>query len=140
MQLVNELLAPHDAHAIDVFCDRQGGRKRYSCVLLEAMPEDWFDTLAETDARSSYRRQREPQLHVHFSVGGDSFPPTALASMTAKYLRERLMSSVNNYWCSRVADLKPTAGYPNDAKRFREKIEPVARELGHVESTWWRQC
>ena len=140
MELVSELLKDFDHCAVEVFCDRQGGRKKYSCVLLESMPDDWFDTLDESPHRSSYRRQRDPELKFHFSVGGDSFPPTALASMTAKYLRERLMSSINEFWCSHVADLKPTAGYPNDAKRFRDQIEPVACRLGHAVQDWWRRC
>ncbi|MCC6508010.1 MAG: hypothetical protein IT423_02810, partial [Pirellulaceae bacterium] len=81
MELVQNMLRDHTAAPVEVFCDRQGGRKKYACVLLEAMPEDWFDTLAEQPLRSSYRRQRAPELKIHFSVGGDSFPPTALASM-----------------------------------------------------------
>lgn len=140
MELVTALLADHAQSAVEVFCDRHGGRKKYSCVLLEAMPDDWFDTLDETPVRSSYRRQRQPELQVHFSVGGDSFPPTALASMTAKYLRERLMSAINQFWCQHVADLRPTAGYPGDARRFRDKIEAVAAQLGHAVEDWWRTC
>lgn len=140
MELVTALLADHADSAVEVFCDRHGGRKKYSCVLLEAMPDEWFDTLDESPARSSYRRQRKPELRVHFSVGGDSFPPTALASMTAKYLRERLMSAINEFWCQHVVDLRPTAGYPGDARRFRDKIEAVAVELGHAVEDWWRTC
>jgi hypothetical protein len=140
MELVTELLSAYANSAVDVFCDRQGGRKKYSCVLLEAMPDEWFDTLDEAPMRSSYRRQRAPHLQFHFTVGGDSFPPTALASMTAKYVRERLMSTINQYWLEHVADLKPTAGYPGDARRFREQIENAATRLGHAVGDWWRVC
>ena len=140
MHVVMNLLAEYQTPAVEVFCDRQGGRKKYSCVLLEAMPDEWFDTLAEQPTRSSYRRQRRPELSFHFSVGGDSFPPTALASMTAKYLRERLMAGINRYWQSHVAELAPTAGYPVDAKRFREQIQSKADELGHCVDQWWRVC
>ncbi len=79
-------------------------------------------------------------MTFHFSVGGDSFAPTALASMTAKYLRERLMAGVNRYWQSHIADLQPTAGYPLDAKRFRSQIESTAAKLGHAVEQWWRVC
>lgn len=140
MELVGHMLCNFAHCGVEVFCDRQGGRKKYACVLLEAMPDDWFDTLDESTQRSSYLRQRDPELKFHFSVGGDSFPPTALASMTAKYLRERLMSAINEFWSGHVVDLKPTAGYPNDAKRFREQIEPVASQLGHALEDWWRVC
>lgn len=140
MHIVMQLLAEYEQQVVEVYCDRQGGRKKYACVLLEAMPDEWFDTLTELPMRSSYRRQRSPELTFHFSVGGDSFPPTALASMTAKYLRERLMAGINGYWQSHVADLAPTAGYPLDAKRFRGCIESKAVELGHGVDQWWRVC
>lgn len=140
MQVVMDLLAYYSNESVEVFCDRQGGRKKYSCVLLEAMPDEWFDTLSEQPLRSSYRRQRSPGLTFHFSVGGDSFAPTALASMTAKYLRERLMAGINRYWQSHIADLQPTAGYPLDAKRFRSQIENTALQLGHAVDQWWRVC
>ena len=140
MHIVMQLLGEYEQQGVEVFCDRQGGRKKYACVLLEAMPDEWFDTLTELPMRSSYRRQRAPELTFHFSVGGDSFPPTALASMTAKYLRERLMAGINGYWQSHVADLAPTAGYPLDAKRFRSCIESKAVELGHDVDQWWRVC
>ena len=140
MHVVMQLLAEYEQQGVEVFCDRQGGRKKYACVLLEAMPDEWFDTLTEQPMRSSYRRQRAPELTFHFSVGGDSFPPTALASMTAKYLRERLMAGINGYWQSHIADLAPTAGYPLDAKRFRSCIESKAVELGHDVDQWWRVC
>ncbi len=140
MHVVMQMLAGYEQQCVEVFCDRQGGRKKYACVLLEAMPDEWFDTLAEQPLRSSYRRLRDPKLTFHFSVGGDSFAPTALASMTAKYLRERLMAGVNGYWQSHIAGLEPTAGYPQDAKRYRACIERKAAELGHAIDQWWRVC
>ncbi|MCA9134862.1 MAG: hypothetical protein KDA45_16955, partial [Planctomycetales bacterium] len=73
-----------------------------------------------------------------FSVGGDRFPPTALASMLAKYLRERLMESWNAFWQLHLPGIKPTAGYPLDARRFRREIEPLARELQLPLELWWR--
>jgi ribonuclease HII len=79
-----------------------------------------------------------PRRDFHFTVGGDSFGPTALASMLAKYLRERLMHSFNAFWQQHVPNLRPTAGYPLDAKRFREQIEATAIRLEIPESVWWR--
>ncbi len=140
LRLVNHLLAEFAEEQVEVFCDRQGGRKHYSSVLLDAMPDEWFQILSEQNDRSSYQRVREPELKVHFTVGGDSFPPTALASMTAKYFRERLMGCINSYWSSHVANLKPTAGYPQDAKRFRMDIAAAAERLGHSIEDWWRTC
>ena len=52
---------------------------------------------------------------------GEEFLPTALASMTAKYLRELSMRAFNEFWCARVPGLRPTAGYPGDAPRFKQR-------------------
>ncbi|MFO1065316.1 MAG: hypothetical protein U0892_15730 [Pirellulales bacterium] len=140
MDLTKELVSSFDGFPVEVFCDRQGGRKKYSSVLMQAMPDEWFDVLGEQDARSSYRRRRDPECLVHFSVGGDSFPATALASMIAKYLRERFMEILNRYWQQHLPNLQPTAGYPTDAKRFREAIASCADALGHSAEQWWRVC
>ncbi len=125
---------------IEVFCDRQGGRKKYLPLLLEIMSPEWFHIIDETPARSSYRSLSTPHKTIHFTVGGDAFPPVGLASMTAKYLRERLMLLINIFWQKHLASLRPTAGYPQDAKRFRAEIEPIADQLGFQPNSWWRIC
>jgi len=127
-----------DPRCIEVFCDRQGGRKNYLPILLDAMPDEWFIETAQSTTRCSYRNTAGPRRDFHFTVGGDSFAPTALASMLAKYLRERLMHSINHFWKQHVPHLKPTAGYPLDAKRFRNEIEAAAKRLELPEACWWR--
>lgn len=138
LRLVAELLEGVDVPA-EVYCDRQGGRKNYMPILLDAMPDAWFSQTNNSDARCSYRSQGVPSRDIHFSVKGDSYPPAGLASMLAKYLRERFMEAFNQYWIQHVPDLKPTAGYPQDAKRFAESIRPIADELGISQSHWWRE-
>ena len=137
LQLVSSFCSDQPL-AVEVFCDRQGGRKNYLPILLEAMPNDWFVETKQTTSRCSYRNTTQPRRDIHFTVGGDSFGPTALASMLAKYLRERLMQSFNAFWQQHVPNLRPTAGYPLDAKRFRAEIEVAARKLELPESIWWR--
>ncbi len=124
--------------ATEVYCDRQGGRKNYLPILMAALPERWFAETQVSAQRSSYHSAAEQPLTVHFSVGGDSFPPTALASMLAKYLRERLMGRLNDYWKRLKPDLQPTAGYPLDARRFRAQIEPLAQREQLPAEQWWR--
>ena len=137
LELVVRLLK-QSARETEVFCDRQGGRKNYLPNLLAAMPDQWFSETAVSNARSSYRSSGESLLDIHFSVGGDSFPPTALASMLAKYLRERLMGLLNEFWQRHLPQLKPTAGYPLDARRFRSEITAIAQSLQMDEADWWR--
>lgn len=127
-----------ELRSVEVFCDRQGGRKNYLPILLDAMPNDWFVETKQTTTRCSYRNTTMPRRDFHFTVGGDSFGPTALASMLAKYLRERLMQSFNAFWRQHLPNLRPTAGYPLDAKRYRAEIESTADKLQLPESVWWR--
>ncbi len=61
-----------------------------------------------------------------------------MASMASKYLRELAMRALNEFWCSRVSDLRPTAGYPQDAKRFKAHIGAVQAELQIDDRVLWR--
>jgi len=139
LAIVSECIEEYAASsgAIECFCDRQGGRKNYLPILLDAMPELWFSELAQAAHRSSYECQ-SPRTKIHFSVGGDRFPPTALASMLAKYLRERYMQAFNAFWLEHCHGIKPTAGYPVDAKRFAGQIGPAAEKLDLPREMWWR--
>ena len=63
----------------------------------------------------------------------------ALASMLCKYLRELCMRQFNRFWEKHVPGLEPTAGYPVDAKRYYEAIQPAMEKLGLVEDQVWRK-
>jgi len=69
---------------------------------------------------------------------GDSVA-VALASMLCKYLREVCMIQFNRFWARHVPGLAPTAGYPNDAKRFYAEIRPAMAKLGLSEDQVWRK-
>jgi hypothetical protein len=73
-----------------------------------------------------------------FQVNGERFMPTALASMTAKYLRELSMRAFNEFWRTHLPDIKPTAGYYRDAWRFKKEISAKQQELGIDEHMLWR--
>ena len=62
----------------------------------------------------------------------------ALASIVSKTVRELWMDEFNAYWLRRIPDLRPTAGYPSDAVRFRQAIEDVALAERHDPAHWWR--
>ncbi|MFK7736226.1 MAG: hypothetical protein AB8B50_09370 [Pirellulaceae bacterium] len=135
--LLQEVRAQHPNVHCEIYCDRQGGRKNYLPILAETFPDIWFQPLSITNERCSYQNQ-EHSIDLHFSVKGDRFPPTGLASMLAKYLRERVMEQFNTFWAAEVPNIAPTAGYPQDAKRFRSQIQSRADSLGLSEELWWR--
>ena len=63
----------------------------------------------------------------------------ALASMLAKYVREVCMRQFNEFWAKHVPGIKPTAGYPVDAKRFYSEIQGAMVRLGIPADAVWRK-
>jgi hypothetical protein len=62
-----------------------------------------------------------------------------MASMLCKYLRELCMLQFNRFWARHVPGIRPTAGYPGDAKRFFDEIRPAMAKLGLAEDQVWRK-
>lgn len=143
LSLVKQLMIDSDwstSHEpLFIACDKHGGRKRYGALLQQTFPEYLVEILGERSAESIYRWGPENQrVEIRFQARGESFLPTALASMTAKYLRETAMIAFNAFWCERKIGLRPTAGYPTDAKRFRAEIETARQQLNVGERELWR--
>ena len=124
---------------IDVVCDKHGGRNFYTALLQHHFPEHWVEPVYESHAESRYEwGASESRTSVSFRMRGERFLPTALASMTAKYLRELAMRAFNEFWCARVPDLRPTAGYPKDSHRFRKAIAAAQKQLKIDDRVLWR--
>jgi len=133
-------LAPAD-EALAIHIDKHGGRNRYTAQIQHALAADLVLPLQEGMSASVY--------HVH-GMGRDmrlTFRPradvthfcVALASMVSKYVRERLMEEFNRFWLEKTPGLRPTAGYPGDAKRFYDAIRPTAERLGIAKAALWRR-
>ena len=120
-----------------VWCDRHGGRKSYAALLGHHFAVPLVQTLGETPACSAYLLPAAA-ARVEFAVGGEARVPVALASMTAKYVRELAMLAFNEFWSHRVAGLRPTAGYPLDARRWRQEVGPALSPA--AEEAVWRRA
>ncbi len=140
-ELVRECWRLDGDEPLTFFIDKHGGRNTYAAMLQDAVPEGMVLAHHESAARSAYSvagTKRpvtwtfQPRADAeHFSV--------ALASMVSKYLREVLMGEFNRFWCGQVPGLRPTAGYPGDARRFYDAIRPAAERLGVPEAALWRK-
>ena len=124
------------APALRVVCDRQGGRIEYAESLARWVPGSIVKPLEETPARSRYELVTSPDAGVNADGPRRmivSFQPeaetacmaVALASMTAKLVRELAMARFNRYWQGLLPELKPTAGYALDARRWLSDARPV---------------
>lgn len=127
--------------------DQLGGRTAYDEMLARELPGVVVQPLQESGARSRYAltgavnvshdsRVEEPRPReavVQFMPEAeDAHLPVALASMLAKLTRELAMMRFNRYWCAKMPELKPTAGYYGDARRWLSDVagvmEPGVRE------------
>jgi hypothetical protein len=107
--------------------------------LQQQFPDWLVEVRAESCEESIYRfGSAERRVEVGFRVRSEQFLPAALASMTAKYLREVFMRPFNDFWCARIPGLRPTAGYPFDSHRFKSDIKATQRELGIDDRVLWR--
>jgi ribonuclease HII len=116
-----------------VVCDAHGGRTDYADFLARAVPGASVEIIEQSPRRSRYVLNgtlpddpRPRAMTVMFMPEAESAClPVALASMTAKLVRELMMARFNRYWCALVPQLKPTAGYNTDARRWLSDAGPI---------------
>ena len=139
LDLVARAMQPLRPDRISVLCDKHGGRDRYLPLLVEQFPDEFVEANCEGRQRSVYRfGPAESRVEICFQAKAESHMPTALASMASKYLRELAMRALCAFWSARVPGLQPTAGYPQDARRFKDQIAATQRELGIEDRVLWR--
>ena len=127
--------------AVEVYCDKHGGRNRYHPILTYVFDEQWFAIEVESRACSRYATRFDGHaMQIQFKVDGDSIFPSAAASIIAKWTREELMDRLNGFWLANVSDrVAATAGYYVDALRFAAQIEGAAAKLSLGRDLWWRK-
>jgi hypothetical protein len=132
---------PEDGEAVHVHADKQGGRHFYGPLLQDAFENGFVIAEKEGPLESRYRvLELGREVVVRFTPRADgASAAVALASMVCKYLRELGMQEFNDYWGSHVPGLKPTAGYPEDAKRYYAAIHPTMLALKIEPDTVWRR-
>jgi ribonuclease HII len=141
VELLQRSLALAHDEPLEITVDKHGGRNHYSAVLQHAFADGLVWAREESAARSTYEViGLGRQVRVTFMPRADATAfCVALASMTCKYLREVLMSEFNRFWIEKVPGLEPTAGYPGDALRFFEAIQPELARLGIAKERVWRE-
>ena len=95
--------------------------------------------LGEVAERSHYRMESSARrLELGFVMGGDRCDPRiSWASILAKYLRELIMRGLNRHFVAKIPELRPTAGYPEDAARFIAEVERELGPSGGLERAAW---
>lgn len=134
MNLLRSIWEPDDCPAL-IVADKHGGRNRYDMLLADTFSRP-VTCVAEGAELSIYR---VGQGELRFQPRAEDHGPVALASMTAKYVREVAMHQFNRFWQACLPGLKPTQGYPTDAKRFRGEIATEQRRLRIADDLLWRE-
>jgi len=139
LEIVSRLKSMTDDD-LEIVCDKHGGRSKYAGLIKAHLTDQPICSGEETKHCSDYSfSDQQRDVVVRFQAGGESFMPTALASMVSKYVREVFMKAWNQFWIQQIPDLKPTKGYPLDAKRFKAEINELQSRLGIADEDVWRK-
>jgi ribonuclease HII len=137
MQLVADLVEMLPDEPIVVLCDKHGGRNYYAALVQQQFPSSLVQIVCEGRDLSVYRVEGG-RVEFHFRPRAESSLPAALASMVAKYFRELAMYAFNEFWRTHIPDLRRTAGYTQDARRFKRDIAVTQAQLGIDDRILWR--
>ncbi|MDR1052838.1 MAG: hypothetical protein LBL39_01575 [Planctomycetaceae bacterium] len=118
-----------------VLCDKHGGRNCYADLLSGYFRDELIGVKEQSREISIYKLRG---IEFRFIAKGESQIPIALSSMFSKYIRELLMQRFNSFWKSHLPNIKPTAGYPEDAKRFMSEIADILPDLKINKNEIWR--
>jgi hypothetical protein len=133
--LIRGVWDPDSTEATLIVGDKHGGRNRYDGLIDERLDGQMILRLGEGKERSTYR---VGSTELRFQMRAESHLPVAVSSMFCKYVRELAMELFNQFWQRHLPHLKPTKGYPLDARRFREDIAEKQAELGISDRVLWR--
>jgi len=133
--LLRRVWDPDTTQPTLVVADKHGGRNHYGQLLAEILDDRFFFTTEEGRIRSRYRVGAS---EVRFQMKAESEFPVAVASLVCKYVRELAMELFNRFWQQHVDGLKPTKGYPVDARRFKAEITEMQQRLGIPDEILWR--
>ena len=135
LSLLRTLWEPTSGKPAFIVADKHGGRNRYDGLLADILDGAMIFRVEEGRERSTYRAG---ETEIRFQMRAEAHFPVAVASLVSKYLRELAMIAFNHYWRTHLPDLKPTHGYPVDAKRFKAEIAAKQAELSIPDQVLWR--
>lgn len=130
MSLASNLISSPALHLI---VDRLGGRAYYTPMLQKAFSTRTIKEITRSPKLSEYLLQdtkANKSAQIEFACNGESKSMlVAAASLVSKYVREILMTRLNNYFRLHAPELTPTKGYPQDAIRFLRETDQLRNKL-----------
>ncbi len=133
VELLEHVRGARPREAVFATMDQHGGRRYYEDLLAGAFPMHRVRTVDETGPRRRYEVAGAGGAPLVLEIGPAAETwslAAALASMTAKYVRELHMYQINGYFCRLLPELAPTAGYGPDGLRFAAEVRPALEADG----------
>lgn len=115
-----------------IFIGKQGGRTYYRELLQNVFSSHKIRCIQERNDCSEYAvfSGRKKVSAIKFLQDGEDAEFTiALSSLFCKYTRELCMKMINAFWKEHIPDLRPSAGYPQDGRRFINEVTPLFSKL-----------
>ncbi|MFT7671345.1 MAG: hypothetical protein ACI8X5_004062 [Planctomycetota bacterium] len=133
-QILQHIWLEYGQEGVHLIIDRQGGRYHYGHQLQGAFPGAQMLVGLESPKQSEYRLEENSgpgtesrTMRVTFAERAEDRAFTvALGSCMAKFAREIAMEAFNSHFQAIQPDLKPTAGYTTDGRRW---IKDAAKTL-----------
>ncbi len=135
---IRQIIETFTGEPLRITVDKQGGKTYYAAYLSDLLAGKWIEPVRETAESSLYKIGTEQ--YIEFIPKADQREFTvALASMFSKFLRELLMAEFNTFFITRKPALKPTAGYPEDARRFIDELTELLDHAKIATHHIWRE-
>ena len=124
---------------VTIMIDKQGGRNFYA---------PWISTARTAGSCRSAKEHWSASIRCWDSAaryGSCSCPGPTPRPCRSRWRRcsrntsQVFMPQFNRFWVGHVPGLKPTAGYPADARRFYDAIRPAMKKLGVRANQVWRR-
>lgn len=127
-----EVCRSHRDDEIIAAFDRHGGRTHYRDDLALTFPDAIVRVIEESESASRYElHDARRVVRISWQSEAESrHLPVALASMAAKFVRELWMARLNRYFTHFLPEVKATAGYVEDGRRWLRQVEPHLAGLG----------
>jgi len=148
LEVLRHLWSSYGASAPFVTVDILGGRLRYGPLLARGFSDARVSWSREKSGHAAYRlEERDPppgrasrRMRLDFRARGEDHSfAVALASCLAKYAREHVMDAFNAYFRALDPDLRPTAGYRTDGRRWMREAEAALRRAALAPEVLVRQ-
>jgi len=137
----------NNLNSIFVIADKLGSKKYYINYLKSGLLGNFKIKILEQNRNiSNYRISKDSKLssnllnsldrilnnleiRISFIKEGDKTHfPIALSSVFSKYIRERFIKNINEFFATKIQDLEPTKGYAYKIEKFIEVTNDVRKK------------